>query len=126
LNFFDVHPGPVDPGKLRIGRALADVATIGLIHQRAIRYRDVLTEQLQTPLNSRVLIELAKGVLAERLGLDMADAFALLRSSARNRNRNLSDLAHALVDGTEQITPTPADASPTRPKPRSRRRQPGR
>jgi GAF domain-containing protein len=126
LNFFDVRPGPVGSDKLRIGQALADVATIGLIQQRAIRDRDVLTEQLQTALNSRVLIEQAKGVLAERLGLDMADAFRLLRSSARNSNRSLSDLAHALVDGTEQITPPPADASAARPKPPPRRRQPGR
>jgi GAF domain-containing protein len=123
LNFFDTDPGPVDPGKLRIGQALADVATIGLIQQRVIRDRDVLTEQLRTALNSRVLIEQAKGVLAERLGLDMADAFTLLRSTARSRNRNLSDLAHALVEGTEQIT-VPVKAAPGHPAPpppRSRR-----
>jgi GAF domain-containing protein len=127
LNFFHVQPGPLDPGKLRIGQALADVATIGLIQQRVIHDRDVLTGQLQTALNSRVLIEQAKGVLAERLGLDMADAFTLLRASARSRNRNLSDLAHALVDGTEQITTTtPVKAAPARPAPPPRRRQPGR
>ena len=122
LNFFDVEPGPLDPGKLRIGQALADVATIGLIQQRANHDRDVLTQQLQTALNSRILIEQAKGVLAERLGLDMADAFTVLRATARNRNRNLSDLAHALVDGTEHITTaTPVTAAPGRPAPPPRR-----
>jgi GAF domain-containing protein len=122
LNFFDVQPGPLDPDKLRIGQALADVATIGLIQQRVIHDRDVLTEQLQTALNSRVLIEQAKGVLAERLGLDVADAFTLLRATARNRNRNLSELARALVDGTEQITTAaPVKAAPARPAPPPRR-----
>lgn len=86
----------------------------------------MLTEQLQTALNSRVLIEQAKGVLAERLGLDVADAFTVLRATARNGNRNLSDLAHALVDGTEQITTAPVKAAPARPAPPGRRRQPGR
>jgi GAF domain-containing protein len=105
LNLFDINPGALDEGKLRIGQALADVATIGLLQQRAIHRRDVLTEQLQTALNSRILIEQAKGVLAERLHLDMADAFTLLRSGARSRNRHLSDLAQAIVDGSEQIPP---------------------
>jgi GAF domain-containing protein len=105
LNLFDVNPGPLDDRKRRIGQALADVATIGLLQQRAIHRRDVLTEQLQTALNSRILIEQAKGVLAERLRLDVADAFTLLRNGARSRNRRLSDLAQAIVDGSEQISP---------------------
>src|SRR4029453_3421720 len=105
LNLFDTEPGALDEGKLRIGQALADVATIGLLQQRAIHRRDTLTEQLQTALNSRVLIEQAKGVLAERLHLDMAEAFTLLPSGARSHNRRLSDLAQAIVDGTEQIPP---------------------
>jgi GAF domain-containing protein len=112
LNLFDIHPGALDEGKLRIGQALADVATIGLLQQRAIHRRDTLTEQLQTALNSRVLIEQAKGVLAERLQLDMAEAFTLLRSDARSRNRRLSDLAQAIVDGTEQVPPATATGAP--------------
>jgi GAF domain-containing protein len=103
LNFFDSQPGALGPEKLRIGQALADVATIGLLQQRAIRQRDVLTEQLQSALNSRVLIEQAKGVLAERLHLDVADAFILLRSGARSHNRRLSELAQSIVDGSEQL-----------------------
>jgi GAF domain-containing protein len=117
LNFFDTNPGPLDAGKLRIGQALADVATIGLLQERAIRRRDVLTEQLQTALNSRILIEQAKGVLAERLHVDMPEAFALLRSSSRNNNRRLSDLAQAIIDGTEQLPPAttpPPELNPIR------------
>ena len=105
LNLFDVNPGALGAEKLRVGQALADVATIGLLQQRAIHRHDALTEQLQTALNSRILIEQAKGVLAERLQLDVADAFTLLRSSARSRNRRLSELARAVVDGSEQIPP---------------------
>jgi len=113
LNFFDTSPGALDQGKLRIGQALADVATIGLLQQRAIHRSGVLNEQLQTALNSRVLIEQAKGILAERLHLDVADAFALLRSGARNHNRRLSDLARAIVEGTEQILPAPKPSRPS-------------
>jgi GAF domain-containing protein len=112
LNFFDTVPGELDEGKLRTGQALADVATIGLLQHRAIRRRDLLTEQLQVALNSRVLIEQAKGVLAERLHLDMAEAFTVLRNGARSRNRRLSDLARGIVDGTEQIPPAPVTSLP--------------
>jgi len=103
LNLFDVAPGALDEGKLRIGQALADVATIGLLQQRAIHRRDVVTEQLQTALNSRILIEQAKGVLAERLGLPVDQAFTILRSGARSHNRRLSELAQSIVDGSEQL-----------------------
>jgi hypothetical protein len=113
LNFFDVQPGPLDPDKLRIGQALADVATIGLIQQRVIHDRHVLTGQLQTAFNSRVLIEQAKGVLAERLGLDMADAFTLLRA--------------ATATATCPTSPTPSSTAPNRSPPhRSRPLRPAR
>src|SRR6266851_2499811 len=89
---------------IRVGQALADVATISLLHERSMRHSDTLNEQLQTALNSRVIIEQAKGKLAERLGLDMDQAFNLLRDHARVSNRRLSDLAQAFVDGSESLT----------------------
>jgi AmiR/NasT family two-component response regulator len=89
------------------------VATIGLLQQRAIHRSGVVTEQLQTALNSRVLIEQAKGIVAERLHLDVADAFALLRSGARNHNRRLPDLAQAISEGTEQIPPASTPGPPS-------------
>ena len=58
---------------------------------------------LQTALNSRVLIEQAKGVLAERRHLDMEQSFTLLRSEARKTNRRLSELARAVVDGSATL-----------------------
>lgn len=108
LNFFGIDAGPLDSRKLRMGQALADVATIGLLQQRAIHRRDVLSEQLQNALNSRVTIEQAKGVLAERLQVDMDQAFEILRTHSRNHNRRLSELALAVVEGLEQITSTAA------------------
>jgi transcriptional regulator with GAF, ATPase, and Fis domain len=103
LNLFRATPGPFDPAGIRVGQALADVATISLLQERNMRHSDTLNEQLQTALNSRVIIEQAKGKLAERLGLDMDQAFSLLRDHARSRNQRLSDLAQAFIDGTEPV-----------------------
>jgi GAF domain-containing protein len=104
LNLFRGTVGAFDPEVVHVGQALADVATISLLHDRSMRRTDTLNEQLQTALNSRVVIEQAKGKLAERLGIDVNQAFTLLRDQARNRNQRLSDLARAFVDGTQVIT----------------------
>jgi transcriptional regulator with GAF, ATPase, and Fis domain len=104
LNLFRAGLGAFAPADIRVGQALADVATIGLLHERSMRRSETLNEQLQTALNSRVVIEQAKGKLAERLGVDMDQAFGLLRVCARTRNRRLSELAQAFVDGTEALT----------------------
>ncbi|MEU4499260.1 GAF and ANTAR domain-containing protein [Streptomyces sp. NPDC023998] len=104
LNLFRTHPGPFDPVGTPIAQALADVATISLLQQRSTHRSTVLNEQLQTALNSRVLIEQAKGKLAERQGIDMEQAFTALRGYARAHNRRLSDLARAFIDGTEPLT----------------------
>ena len=96
-------PGALDADTLRLGQALADVATIGLLQARAIHQRDTIAEQLQSALNSRVIIEQAKGVIAERRQVDMEQSFALLRSTARTSNRRLSDLARAIVDRSETL-----------------------
>jgi AmiR/NasT family two-component response regulator len=82
---------------------MADIATIGLLQARAIRDRDTLAEQLQIALNSRVVIEQAKGVIAERRHLDMEQSFTLLRATARRTNRRLSDLSRDVVEGTETL-----------------------
>jgi len=109
---------------VHVGQALADVATISLLHDRSMRRTDTLNEQLQTALNSRVIIEQAKGKLAERLGIDVDQAFTLLRHQARNRNLRLSDLARAFVDGTEAVTGT-ASGSPRSSRPGTRQPRPG-
>ena len=104
LNLFRGTVGAFDPEVVHVGQALADVATISLLHDRSMRRTDTLNEQLQTALNSRVVIEQAKGKLAERLGIDVTQAFTLLRDQARNRNQRLSDLARAFVEGTQAIS----------------------
>jgi GAF domain-containing protein len=104
LNLFRGTVGAFDPEVVHVGQALADVATISLLHDRSMRRTDTLNEQLQTALNSRVVIEQAKGKLAERLGVDVNQAFALLRDQARNRNQRLSDVARAFVDGNQAIS----------------------
>jgi ANTAR domain/GAF domain len=103
LNLFRTSPGTFELADVRVGQALADVATISLLHERSLRHSDTLNEQLQAALNSRVVIEQAKGKLAERLGLDMGQAFALLRDYARNNNLRLADLAQAFIDGNQAI-----------------------
>jgi transcriptional regulator with GAF, ATPase, and Fis domain len=120
LNLFRAQAGAFDPADVRVGQALADVATISLLHERSMRHSDTLNEQLQTALNSRVLIEQAKGKLAERLGLDMDQAFNLLRDYARNRNLRLSGLAQAFIDGSETLASLTAGRPPPQP-----RHQPG-
>lgn len=99
LNLFHTAPGSLPEADLRLAQALADVATIGILQQRAILRGDVLAEQLQTALNSRVVIEQAKGMLAELGQIDMEEAFTQLRGYARDHNRRLSDLARDLVQG---------------------------
>ncbi|HWO64645.1 MAG TPA: ANTAR domain-containing protein [Umezawaea sp.] len=73
------EPVAVDDSSTALGQMLADIATIGILQQRAIEQGDQVAEQLQTALNSRVVIEQARGVIAERGGLSMDDAFARLR-----------------------------------------------
>jgi AmiR/NasT family two-component response regulator len=83
---------------------LADVATIGILQHRAHRQADTVVTQLQTALDSRVLIEQAKGIMAERLDVTMEEAFTTLRGHARAHHRHLSELAAAIAAGTEDIT----------------------
>jgi transcriptional regulator with GAF, ATPase, and Fis domain len=98
LNLFSDQAGPFDPANMRIGQALADTATIGLLHERNLRRAEVVSEQLQAALTSRVVLEQAKGKLAERLGLDMDTAFTTLRRYARDHNLRLSDLAQNFIN----------------------------
>ena len=120
LNLFRATPGAFDAASVRVGQALADVATIGLLHERSMRRSDTLNEQLQAALNSRVIIEQAKGKLAERLGIDMNQAFTILRDQARNRNQRLSDLARNFINGTQAVTgPAASSARPALPRRRA-------
>ncbi|MDQ2826156.1 MAG: ANTAR domain-containing protein, partial [Actinomycetota bacterium] len=80
-----------------VAQALAHAATIALLQDRAATDANRLTAQLQGALNSRITIEQAKGAVAERAGIGMDEAFARLRTYARDRNAKLTDVAEALV-----------------------------
>lgn len=96
LNLFGRAAG-LGPRNLRVARALADTATIGILQERAVRRGEVLTEQLQRALNSRVVIEQAKGVLFHAGGVPMDQAFESLRTYSRSRNLRLTEVAEALA-----------------------------
>lgn len=108
LNLFSVTPQPLAPDRIELGQALADVATIGIVHERTVRQYEVVTEQLQAALNSRIRIEQAKGVLAERMAVSVDEAFHMLRTHARASNQKLSAIAQAVIDGAEiNASPSP-------------------
>ena len=103
LNLFGTHAGRLGAGDVRVVQALADVATIGLLQERAIHHGEVLTEQLQHALTSRVVIEQAKGALARAHGGDVDRAFELLRRYARDHNLKLVDVARTVVTDPASI-----------------------
>lgn len=99
LNLFRNDAGALPEADLRAAQALADVATLSILHHRIQSESGLVTEQLQIALNSRIVIEQAKGILAERSKIGMDEAFALLRGYARNHNRHLSRVAQEVTDG---------------------------
>jgi transcriptional regulator with GAF, ATPase, and Fis domain len=100
LNLFSGRPGALDEDDARLAQAMADVATIGILQERAIHEARDLSSHLQVALESRVLIEQAKGVVAEHNRISVDDAFTMLRTFARRHNRLLSRVAAGVVDGS--------------------------
>jgi transcriptional regulator with GAF, ATPase, and Fis domain len=100
LNLFSAGSRVLTEDDVRAGQALADVATIGILAQRGLHQAELLAEQLQSALNSRIVIEQAKGVLAERRQISVDEAFALLREHARTHNLRLSDVAREVAEGS--------------------------
>jgi len=98
--------GDFEDSDVAVMQALADVAAIALIQERVIYHGEVLTQQLQAALNSRVIIEQAKGAVAQARGVSVDEAFASIRSYARRNNRRLTDVARTIVadpDTAEQL-----------------------
>ncbi len=96
LNLFQSDEGRLDDADLAAAQALADVATITILAHRAALDAQVRNEQLTQALNTRIVIEQAKGVVAERAGVEMEEAFNRLRRHARRHNLRLTDVAHAV------------------------------
>lgn len=110
LNLFRTEPGDLDAEDLSAAQAMADIATISILQERVLAEAKVLAEQLQRALDSRVVIEQAKGMLAERAQVDLDDAFNLLRTYARNNNRRLHEVATAVTANqltVEELTQMP-------------------
>jgi GAF domain-containing protein len=106
LNLFGAADTRFEPDEIRVVQALADVATISILQERAIADAEQLSEQLQVALNSRIVIEQAKGALAHRHGCSVDEAFTMMRTEARTNRRRLVDVAKEVLAGT----PGPLDA----------------
>ncbi len=100
LNLLSVSRDPMADADLIVARAFADLAALSIVQHRASIEAQRLNEQLSGALTSRVVIEQAKGVISERAGVSLAEAFSQLRTFARGRNLRLTDVARAAVDGT--------------------------
>jgi transcriptional regulator with GAF, ATPase, and Fis domain len=104
LNLFCAGSRVLSDDDIRAGQALADVATIAILSQRSLHQAELLAAQLQAALTSRIAIEQAKGVLAERRRISVDEAFVLLRRHARDHNLRLSDLARDVAEGSSTAT----------------------
>jgi len=113
LNLFGTAPDGLDPAVARAARALVDIATIGILQERASREQGIVAGQLQVALNSRVIIEQAKGILAERMRVTPDQAFIVLRAYSRNHNCALTQLAADVISGTADMLA----GSPAKPRP---------
>jgi transcriptional regulator with GAF, ATPase, and Fis domain len=116
LNLFMTDPTPLDPHDIALAQALADVASVAIVQDQASRNGAIREGKLQHALDSRIVIEQAKGMIAEHGGLTMDQAFTLLRNHARHHNLRLGDLAQSVVSGglSARVVSTPAANRPHR------------
>ncbi|MEY2398389.1 MAG: hypothetical protein QOJ00_1563 [Actinomycetota bacterium] len=112
LNLFRKESGEMAPADVTVAQALADIATIAILQHRAALEAEVVNTQLQNALDSRVVIEQAKGMVAERLQLTMEQAFSTLRGHARTRNLRLGDVANDVISGV--LLPASLERPPAR------------
>ncbi len=108
LNVFSMSSTALDEADRMVAQSLADIATIGILQQRALNDARVVTSQLEAALESRIAIEQAKGIVAERRGVTIDIAFTLLRNYARSNNLMLQQVALEIIDGslsTETLSP---------------------
>jgi GAF domain-containing protein len=103
VSVYRMRPGALPPDQVATAQELADAATIGLVQHRTRQQAEVRVAQLQGALDSRVIIEQAKGILAERWAMDVDDAFEQMRSFARPRRLRLADVASSIVRGSDYV-----------------------
>jgi GAF domain-containing protein len=109
LNLFRTETGTLEESDVVAAQAMADVATIAILQHRAALQAHLVVDQLNHALDSRVMIEQAKGIIAERAGLDMEGAFAWLRKHARDHRQLLVDVAESIIQGN--LTPKPPSST---------------
>jgi transcriptional regulator with GAF, ATPase, and Fis domain len=103
LNMFRAASGSLDADEIEAAQALADVATIAIIQHKTTVEGETLINQLNDALQSRIIIEQAKGKISEAAGMDMDRSFQRLRSHARNHNLRLTDVARAVAEGSTAV-----------------------
>jgi GAF domain-containing protein len=113
LGIFGTTPGDFDDTDLHIVQSLADVAAISLLYHRSIKHAEGLAQQLQTALNSRILIEQAKGAIAHAHNISVDQAFTLLRAYARRTNQRLQHVAGQAVTDPSALPGLTSGGSPT-------------
>ena len=99
LNLFRAQVGPLGDDDLITAQALADIATIAILQHRVVLDSRALNDQMSHALNSRIVIEQAKGIVGEHLGIDMERSFTQVRAYARSHNLRLADVARDLING---------------------------
>lgn len=104
MNIFNQNLVELTPLQVNLAQALADAATIGILQERAVKHGVQLAGQLQGALNSRIVVEQAKGIVAERLQVGMDEAFDLIRGFARGQRRRLSEVADSLIAGSLKVS----------------------
>lgn len=125
LNMLHTETGPFDGADITAAQAFADVASIAIVQHQVLIDSQTLNSQLSIALNSRVVIEQAKGKIAEANNTDVSEAFRRLRNHARRHNLRLSDLAEQIANGTRNprsilLVPQPEDRKKQRSEPRGR------
>ncbi len=111
LNLFRSTQGFLDIEDVAVAQGLADVATIAILQHQSSMDASLLNNQLNNALNSRIIIEQAKGVIAQAMNCGMDEAFGRLRMHARNHNEGLTGVAARVVRG--ELAPTSLDAPKT-------------
>jgi GAF domain-containing protein len=109
LNLLSATTGELNERDALAAQALSDVATIGILQERLIKERGIVADQLQRALDSRVLIEQAKGVLSQSVSIGVDDAFGAMRAYARSHNLRLHDVAEGIVGRTLNISRSAVD-----------------
>ena len=98
----------MDNNEFAMARGLADVAAITVLTSEAANDAVRVNEQLSTALQSRIIIEQAKGMIAQFRNCDMQAAFATIRTYSRNNNKQLTNVAQDIVDSTLPLSEIPA------------------